>query len=110
MPHALRTGKWLAFDIYISYIYHDICGFGTNPAKAAANVSKHGVWFADTEGVFNDPLVLTVEDPDALGERRVHCNRIGKLERAAGGRLFRACGGVPLDLGSPCHAKGTHNI
>ena len=41
-----------------------------DPAKAAANVRKHGVWFADAEGVFEDPLALLMEDPDALGERR----------------------------------------
>ena len=41
-----------------------------DPAKAAANVRKHGVWFADAEGVFEDPLALLTEDPDAIGERR----------------------------------------
>jgi uncharacterized protein len=36
-----------------------------DPAKAAANVRKHGVWFVYAEGVFNDPLALILEDPDA---------------------------------------------
>ncbi len=53
--------------------------FWYDPAKAAANVSKHGVWFADAEGVFNDPLVLTIEDPDALGERRYIAIGLGNL-------------------------------
>lgn len=44
--------------------------FRFDPAKAAANVRKHGVLFADAEGVFEDPLALTFEDPDAQGERR----------------------------------------
>jgi len=41
-----------------------------DPAKAAANVRKHGVSFADAEGVLTDPLAITIEDPDAEGERR----------------------------------------
>jgi len=41
-----------------------------DPAKAAANVQKHGVSFADAEGVLRDPLALTIEDPDAQGEQR----------------------------------------
>jgi uncharacterized DUF497 family protein len=50
-----------------------------DPAKAAANVRKHGVWFADAEGVFNDPLALTLEDPDASGERRYIAIGLGNL-------------------------------
>jgi len=41
-----------------------------DPAKAAANLRKHGVSFADAEGVLEDPLALTVPDPDAQGEKR----------------------------------------
>jgi len=41
-----------------------------DPAKAAANLRKHGVSFADAEGVLYDPMALTVEDIDAVGERR----------------------------------------
>ena len=41
-----------------------------DPVKAAANLKDHGVSFADAEGVLFDPLAVTVEDPDALGERR----------------------------------------
>ena len=41
-----------------------------DPAKAAANLTDHGVSFADAEGALFDPLAVTVEDPDALGERR----------------------------------------
>jgi uncharacterized DUF497 family protein len=44
--------------------------FRYDPAKAAANFKQHGVPFADAEGVFQDPLALTREDPDAKGERR----------------------------------------
>jgi uncharacterized DUF497 family protein len=45
-------------------------GFRYDPAKAAINLKKHKVALADGEGVFGDPLALTVEDPDAEGERR----------------------------------------
>lgn len=39
-------------------------------SKAAANLRAHGVAFEEAEGVFFDPLAVTVEDPDAMGERR----------------------------------------
>jgi uncharacterized DUF497 family protein len=45
--------------------------FQYDPDKAAANLRKHGVSFADAEGVLEDPLAVTVEDPDAEGERRL---------------------------------------
>ena len=44
--------------------------FQHDPVKAAANFRKHGISFADAEGVFEDPLAVTVEDPDAEGEPR----------------------------------------
>lgn len=44
--------------------------FRYDPAKAAANLKKHGVSFADAEGVLEDPLALTVQDPDSEGETR----------------------------------------
>lgn len=44
--------------------------FKHDPAKAASNLRKHGVSFADAEGVLEDPLAVTVEDPDAISEQR----------------------------------------
>ena len=44
--------------------------FSYDPAKAASNLKKHGVSFSDAEGVLEDPLAVTVEDPDAEGEHR----------------------------------------
>ena len=41
-----------------------------DPSKAAANLKKHGVSFADSEGVLSDPLAVTIEDSDAEGEPR----------------------------------------
>ena len=45
--------------------------FRYDPAKAAANLRKHGVSFADAEGVLEDPLAVTVQDPDPEGETRL---------------------------------------
>ena len=44
--------------------------FQFDPAKAAGNLRKHGVAFADAEAVFMDPLALHRVDPDAEGEER----------------------------------------
>lgn len=41
-----------------------------DPVKAAANLKKHGVSFADAEGALFDPMALTVEDIGAVGETR----------------------------------------
>jgi uncharacterized DUF497 family protein len=41
-----------------------------DPAKAAANLKKHGVSFADAEGVLFDPFAITIEDIGAIGEPR----------------------------------------
>ena len=39
-----------------------------DPAKAAANLRKHGVPFAEAASVFLDPMALTFEDPDHSDE------------------------------------------
>jgi len=44
--------------------------FQYDPDKAATNFKKHGISLADAEGVLEDPLAVTVEDPDAEGEQR----------------------------------------
>lgn len=44
--------------------------FQFDPAKAASNLRKHGVSFADAEGVFFDPLAIHRLDPDSEGEER----------------------------------------
>lgn len=41
-----------------------------DPDKAAANLRKHGVSFADAEQAMRDPHAATMEDPDAEGESR----------------------------------------
>jgi len=40
------------------------------PAKAAANLRKHKVDFADAVLALEDPLARTVHDPDPSGEER----------------------------------------
>ncbi len=44
--------------------------FQYDPAKAVANLKKHGISFADAEGALEDPLALSVDDPDSEGEAR----------------------------------------
>lgn len=44
--------------------------FEFDPKKAAANLRKHGVSFADAEPVFSDDRALTGEDANARGEAR----------------------------------------
>lgn len=41
-----------------------------DPAKAAGNLRKHKVSFVDAEGVFHDPMAITVEDFGSTGEQR----------------------------------------
>ena len=53
--------------------------FRYDPTKAVANVKKHGVSFSDAEGVFTDPLAVTIEDPDSRGERRYVAMGAGNL-------------------------------
>ena len=50
--------------------------------KADVNFAKHGVAFADVEVVLTDRLGLTMEDPDAEGERRfltIGADAIGRI-------------------------------
>ena len=44
--------------------------FQYDPAKAATNLRKHKVSFADAEGVFGDSFAITFADSGAVGERR----------------------------------------
>jgi uncharacterized protein len=42
-----------------------------DPAKAAANLRKHGVAFQEATTVFLDPLAISYSDPDhSVGEAR----------------------------------------
>ena len=41
-----------------------------NPSKARVNLKKHGVRFADASTALFDPVALTIEDTDSVGEQR----------------------------------------
>ena len=46
-------------------------GFTWDPAKAAANLRKHGVSFEEAATAFGDPHSITIPDPDhSAAERR----------------------------------------
>ncbi len=44
--------------------------FEFDPAKAQANLRKHGVSFSHAEQALRDSMAVTIEDPDAIGEQR----------------------------------------
>ena len=47
-------------------------GFEWDPAKAAVNLTAHGVSFEEASTVFADPLSTTIADPEhSLGEERL---------------------------------------
>lgn len=53
-----------------------------DPAKAEANVRKHGIRLADVEGVLFDPNALTEEDERLEGEQRfvsIGMDPVGRL-------------------------------
>jgi uncharacterized protein len=49
---------------------HFVDGYEWDPSKAAANLAKHKVHFADAALSLEDPRALTMADPDAEGEER----------------------------------------
>ncbi len=56
--------------------------FQFDPAKAASNLKKHGISFADAEGVFYDPLAIHQLSPDWEHEERfiaVGMDSIGRI-------------------------------
>jgi uncharacterized protein len=76
-------------------------GFQYDPDKAAANLKKHKVSLADSEGVFEDPFARHVEDPDAAGEQRFIAVGMG----SAGQVLvvsYTDRGDDPPNFGAPC--------
>ena len=48
-------------------------GYEWDPVKAAANLKKHKVHFADAALSLEDPYALVAADPDASGEERFIC-------------------------------------
>jgi len=58
--------------------------FEWDPEKAARNLSKHKVSFSEAATVIEDPLSLTIPDPDHSEEE----NRLITLGTSARGRLL----------------------
>ena len=57
-------------------------GYEWDAAKAAANLRRHGVDFADAVPSLEDPRALTMPDPDSSGEERFIClgtNPLGRV-------------------------------
>ena len=52
-------------------MYYRRVSFEFDPKKAAANLRKHGISFAEAEPVLYDPRALTREDIDAVAEQRI---------------------------------------
>jgi uncharacterized protein len=50
--------------------YISLCILGFDPAKAASNRRENGVEFADAEETLDDPIALTIDDPDPDDEPR----------------------------------------
>lgn len=58
--------------------------FQWDPVKAASNLSKHGVAFADAATAFADPLSITIPDPLHSQDE----TRFVLVARAHSGRLL----------------------
>jgi uncharacterized protein len=48
----------------------DLVDIEFDPVKARSNLRKHRVSFSHAEQALRDDMAVTVEDPDAVGERR----------------------------------------
>ena len=83
--------------------------FSYDPAKAAANLKKHGVSFADATGVLEDPLAITVEDRSAEGEHRYVTIGLGNACQLL--VLYTERGDeYRLIFRTPRNPKGTHTL
>ena len=65
--------------------------FEWDPAKAEANLDKHGVSFQEAVTVFEDPLSITVPDPDhSLEEVRFIIVGVSHNDRPLNGVTYGA--------------------
>ena len=62
-------------------------GFEWDVTKARSNLEKHGVSFEEAATVFDDPLSLTVYDPDHSEDEQ----RFVITGQSNGGRLLVVC-------------------
>ena len=68
--------------------------FGWDPQKDASNRRKHGITFAQARSVFEDPLAVSVPDPDASEERWVTIGHAEHLGLVVVVHTYREAGGV----------------
>ena len=66
---GVRQHTWFHRRICTSYVHYDMADlrFTWDPAKARANLSKHGISFEEAETVFSDDNAVLVPDPDHSG-------------------------------------------
>jgi uncharacterized protein len=57
-------------DLYAQMCIYLPVGYEWDPAKAHANLEKHGIHFADAAVTLEDDLALTVRDPFSADEER----------------------------------------
>ena len=70
--------------------------FEWDPRKAAANVRKHGVTFADAQTVFGDEQARLIDDPDHSSdeERFLILGLAASLRLLVVAHCYRKAGGV----------------
>ena len=99
------SGRRTTLDSVHVCAYTMNVNFGWDPGKAAANLEKHGVDFADAAVALEDQRAFTVEDPDVdeeqrfvslcldpLGRVRSHCDKISeRTESQAAKRWAGMC-------------------
>ena len=64
--------------------------FEWDPRKAASNLKKHGVSFAEALTVFSDPAARIFDDPDHSGDERREIIRVFAAPSAVGRGLHGA--------------------
>jgi uncharacterized DUF497 family protein len=72
--------------------------------KAAANLRKHGVDFADAATVLSDEWALTLNDDDP-GRREVRDHRRGRPGALSRGGVHLARQRCPIDFGTKGHRQ-----
>jgi hypothetical protein len=81
-----------------------------DPEKAASNLGKHGVDFADAVGVFEDEWALTIKEEHVEGEQRFATLGTDFLERCAGRGLYVSRWDDPFDIGPKGDSKRKKSI
>jgi len=75
-------------DMCTDCAYTYAMSYQWDPRKAASNLEKHGVDFADAVGVFEDEWALTVKEEYVEGEQRFVTMGMDFLGACASGGLY----------------------